>query len=363
MTEKMKKFSNSIRYSFKKIFNIFIEQKEIFSFFIFIFFIIFIYEYYFGSLFSNKNQLIKFTAIMILVLLSIFLAELLKLTSLFKRKQFANSGFVYYDMPEGEKKVFIDLLLGFEEFAKIKGYNISFSLENSEENKIGFKFIAQQIDYKEGHDKKEITDEQVKDDLKDYYSRVKSKKGFDDIPEVIPFKDHLEAITKLNARINLMEFNYKLAENLNNALYKVIDKISKPESNNKQNPLVIIQIGDKNVSVKDSNNVVTGNDNSVDISGSIDISNDFSIRKSQIEKIDELIKIVKDEIEGTEKFKDDMIECLNLLGEELNNKNEPSKNFVFEKLKQLQSLGAGLIYAHHFTDAMHWLFDSFKYIG
>jgi hypothetical protein len=38
-----------------------------------------------------------------------------------------SGGYIVVDMPENEGPLFHDLLKGFEEFAKLKGYNIAFS--------------------------------------------------------------------------------------------------------------------------------------------------------------------------------------------------------------------------------------------
>lgn len=51
-----------------------------------------------------------------------------------------SGGFIVVDMPENMKSMFQDLLKGFEEFARLKGYSVSFSVDSAIHNKFGFKF-------------------------------------------------------------------------------------------------------------------------------------------------------------------------------------------------------------------------------
>ena len=49
-------------------------------------------------------------------------------------------GYIIFDMPDAKKGIFHDLLKGFEDYAKLRGYEIMFSIDNSFANKIAFKF-------------------------------------------------------------------------------------------------------------------------------------------------------------------------------------------------------------------------------
>ena len=57
---------------------------------------------------------------------------------------FKPGGYILLELPDNMRGMFTDLLRGFEEYAKLKGYNISFSVDNSLPNKIAFKFTIQE---------------------------------------------------------------------------------------------------------------------------------------------------------------------------------------------------------------------------
>jgi hypothetical protein len=53
-----------------------------------------------------------------------------------------SGGYIVVDMPEKDRPFFHDLLKGFEDYAKLKGYDLSFSIDSSFEGRIAFKFTV-----------------------------------------------------------------------------------------------------------------------------------------------------------------------------------------------------------------------------
>ena len=54
-------------------------------------------------------------------------------------------GYIILDLPDNMRSMFSDLLKGFEDFAKLKGYNIIFSVDNSIPHKNASKFTLQTV--------------------------------------------------------------------------------------------------------------------------------------------------------------------------------------------------------------------------
>jgi len=52
----------------------------------------------------------------------------------------SSGGFIVVDIAESQRGMFQDLLKGFEEYAKLKGYGVAFSVDNTFVGKVAFKF-------------------------------------------------------------------------------------------------------------------------------------------------------------------------------------------------------------------------------
>src|ERR1700733_5578987 len=72
-----------------------------------------------------------------------------------------SGGYIVIEMPERERPLFHDLLKGFEDYAKLKGYQIAFSIDASFEGRIAFKFTVMD-------DGVVVGAERVRKDFKEY---------------------------------------------------------------------------------------------------------------------------------------------------------------------------------------------------
>src|ERR1700681_3650034 len=53
----------------------------------------------------------------------------------------ANSGYVFFEIEEEYKPMFHDAIVGFKEYAKLKGYSVSLAIDTSPPGKVGIKII------------------------------------------------------------------------------------------------------------------------------------------------------------------------------------------------------------------------------
>ncbi|WP_133649223.1 hypothetical protein [Paraburkholderia flava] len=124
-----------------------------------------------------------------------------------ERAEAANSGgYIVMDMPEDQKRMFHDVLKGFEEFAQLKGYAISFSLDGSLPDKVAFKFTIRDQGVT-------VSTQTVKKDLQEYIERVKSGDDLDDLPVVVPDNEHAALILAMRNRISFLQLTYKTHKN------------------------------------------------------------------------------------------------------------------------------------------------------
>jgi hypothetical protein len=104
-------------------------------------------------------------------------------------------GYIILDLPDDQKSMFHDVLKGFEEFARLKGYAIQFSIDGSIPDKIAFKFTV-------GQGGVGVSTQQVEDDLKDYIERVQRGDDLSDLPIVTPDSVHAALLLAMRNRIN-----------------------------------------------------------------------------------------------------------------------------------------------------------------
>jgi hypothetical protein len=112
-------------------------------------------------------------------------------------------GYIIFDMPEAKKSMFHDLLKGFEDYAKLRGYVINFSIDNSYTNKVAFKFTLDSSGVV-------VSTKQVRQDLKDYVEKVQRGDSLDDLPVILSPQEHATVLACMKTRINFLQHNYNM---------------------------------------------------------------------------------------------------------------------------------------------------------
>lgn len=272
--------------------------------------------------------------------------------------EYNKEGFIILDCKENQKSHFIDILNGFEEYTQLKGYKVNVSVDQSIRNKIAFKFnlIDSGID---------ISSNIIRKDINDYIKRVRKGGDFEDIPSIISTIEHDILITTLKNRMSFLEHNYKLKDNALKHYEKLFDRFDKIDyfKGLSSAPTIFIQKGETFNSMIDSQNSF-----SEDTNVSIKISNSFNKRKEQIDKLDELIKLIKTENNRAKNedsgidFKKEVIKNLNAIKNELSAADKPNENLIIQNLKNTKKLMSGLVLTHKTSKAISWLEDSFQFI-
>jgi len=116
------------------------------------------------------------------------------------------SGYIIINLPNVQKTLFMDLLKGFEEYAILKGYNISFSYDGSLPNRVAFRFtiIPGGIS---------VSTEKVKEDVQEYIRKVQNGESFDDVDIVIPPEKHHLTLMVLKNRLHFLQATYTTQRN------------------------------------------------------------------------------------------------------------------------------------------------------
>lgn len=244
-------------------------------------------------------------------------------------------GYIYVDMSDSKRSLFHDLLKGFEEYARLKGYAVSFSSDSTFSNKIAFKFTLTDPDVVVGTDR-------VRKDLKEYLEKVSRGDSLDDLPQVISVEEHDLLVTTLKNRISFLQHSYNLEKNSKDFYQNLIFTISNQRV---LSPSIVVQTGGAynapSYSALNSPQAVLGIENSS--KSSLRIAVTYKERKEQIDLLSELLRHL--EKETPEPKRDEAIRNLANVKEELEQVDSPEPSRVARWLDnakqtiQLASLG------------------------
>jgi hypothetical protein len=176
----------------------------------------------------------------------------------------------------------------------------------------------------------------------------------------------------LDLNLRLTSFNLKLQKGYylcSKSEYSCYDKVKnekygnsiirlceKFKSSNYQTIVNEIIMGDK-IQVGDINN----NSGQIAIGKNITISTSQDDRKNLAEKIDDLIKIIRQE-NIPEDNKQILITNFNKVKEEIRDEEEPDKSRIARWLKNTKKVVENIVLTHEACQAINWVYSGFKFI-
>lgn len=261
-----------------------------------------------------------------------------------------SGGYIVVDLPDSQRGLFHDLLKGFEEYAKLKGYGVSFSVDNTFHDRIAFKFTLTDPDVVVGNDR-------VRKDLREYIERVSRGDSLDDLPQVISIEEHEVLVATLRNRISFLQHNYNLAKNSAEFYENLMRRASSQPLLSA--PGVIVQTGGSysapSYTALGSPQTVQGIENSS--RNTLKIAVTYRERKEQIGQVLTVLEMLKRESSNAER--DEAIRNLENVQEELEHTDQPEPARLtrwLERAKQAAQLGS---LGHETTQAMKELLKLF----
>lgn len=244
-------------------------------------------------------------------------------------------GYVTVEIPEEKKALFHDLLKGFEEYALLRGYKVSLSIDTTSENRISFKIVVLDFGITS-------TRQTIKADLNDYINKIKNGDLLDDIPEIIDPVEHNKIMTALKNRISFLQHNYEVQKNINSFYENFFHKLplqgflhSTPVFN--FNNGGTNQVDQRRYIASNSANVMQGDQQSGSIeSGSINIGITHSQKTQQIQRIDDVISELNKCIDDNQC--QNAIRQFQNIKEELEDSENPDKNSIAKWLQKASSV-------------------------
>ncbi|WP_287125617.1 hypothetical protein [Desulfobacter sp.] len=236
-----------------------------------------------------------------------------------------SGGYIILDLPDDKRGLFHDLLKGFEEYARLQGYSVSFSVDNTFHEKIAFKFTLTDPDVV-------VRTDRVRKDLKEYLEKVSAGDPFNDLPQIISLEEHELLVTTLRNRLSFLQHNYNLAKN-SIEFYEGLIKRATFQAL-LPSPNVVVQTGgaynSPSYSSLNSPQAVIGMGNHSE--GSAHISFNYNERKDQIDQVSEVLRLLEQEQQSVER--DDAVRNLKNVKEELEQVDPPESRRVTKWLQQ-----------------------------
>lgn len=234
-------------------------------------------------------------------------------------------GYIVLDMPKEKRPFFHDLLKGFEDFAKLKGYEVAFSVDSTFAEKIAFKFTL-------GNDVINISPEQVKADFREYLKKVETGDSLDDMPMVLSSQEHYLLLTTMKNRIIFLQQGYNAQKHVNEIYSSLIGPLATARL--LPSPNVLVQTGgimdSRNYNANNSSHFIQGDSNEYEDNSttSINIGKSFNDRKDRVEKITQLIELLNQDEKLEKDHKEKAIKNLEKVKTELSDEDQPDKSRI-----------------------------------
>ncbi|MBZ5509161.1 MAG: hypothetical protein LAO78_27185 [Acidobacteriia bacterium] len=270
-----------------------------------------------------------------------------------------SGGYIVVDMPENERPLFHDLLKGFEDYAKLKGYTIAFSIDATFDGRIAFKFTIKGGGVTVGP-------ERVRKDFAEYVERLRSKDidELEDLPVVTSIEEHNLLVTMLKNRIAFLKHSYQLSQNAIRyyeglmANMRTFPALSAPS--------VVVHTGNmesqhymdsRSYNATNSRNVAQGDSNML-MDNSIQIGNSFNERQERIEAVEDLIERLK-AIEAKDRAVARIERELEKVRDELRDYPEPNESAIRKWLEFAKNAMTGSILGYEIMEAGRKLWELF----
>lgn len=246
-------------------------------------------------------------------------------------------GYIVVNLPEKLKPLFHDLLKGFEEYAELKGYEVKFSVDNTLEEKIAFKFTVSKPGVS-------VSTDRVQHDFKEYINKVQKGEPLDDLPIVILESRHHALVTVMKNRINFLQHSYNAVKNVNELYERVLKDIA-TKGIGLSGPQNFYLLGGGTMeankysainspqAAQGPNALTSGNT----IDQSVRIGNTYREKEQQIEQLDRLIRMVEKLTTEETQSKENAVRSLSNVKDELKDEERPDASRIRRWLLKAKS--------------------------
>lgn len=326
--------------------------------------------HFFGrTIYSDSSRIATQTVLISLILVSILLAIDSYSVYLKNNKNNKNefsaqktNEFISILIPEGLKDLLIDSLRAFENYSKLSGYEVKFSFNNSEKDKLAFSFTVTE-------NPNGISEDKIRADIKDFLKKVQNGEKFDDLPVSINPLEHQMVLTTLKNRASFIEHSYNIEKNMRELYEKTVKDLltTKNLFTQQQQPMTVnnnyLQSGGQNNSKQieaTNSNVNMGDGNFVE-DNSINIEHSFNEKKTIVEKIECSIRQIDKEPSLSVQDKQDLKRHLENIKEEITDEAKPDASKLKKSWDKIKKVAENLVLSKELTDSLEWISGMFNF--
>jgi len=267
-----------------------------------------------------------------------------------------SGGYMVVELAEKERPFFHDLLKGFEDYAKLKGYELSFSIDSSFEGRIAFKFTVK-------NDGVVVGTERVRRDFREYLERVRSAdlEALDNLPTITSLEEHSLLVTLLKNRISFLQHSYQLTQATVRHYEALLNNMRMFPA--LPAPSVVVHTGgsmdSRSYKAVNSPRLIQGDNNEyTESSINIDIGRSFNEKQERVAQLDDVIKRLED-LEGSDEAAAKATRELTKVKDELTGYPEPNISAIKQWMGRAKQLLATAALGAEVTNAAHRLFRMF----
>ena len=267
-----------------------------------------------------------------------------------------SGGYIVIDMSEQERPLFHDLLKGFEDYAKLRGYQLSFSIDSSVEGRIAFKFTVR-------NDGVVVGTERVRKDFHDYLEQVRRDDHFDaldKLPVITSVEEHNLLIALMKNRISFLQHSYTLSRNAVQYYESLLTQRTFPALPAQS---IVVHTGgqmdSRNYHAVNSSRLIQGEGNTnTDSSTNINIGSSFNEKQARIAQLDTLLKHLE-KVEADDESARKASRELSKVKDELTESNAPDTSAVTRWMHRAKDLLSTAKVGAEVAEAAHKLYETF----
>ena len=106
---------------------------------------------------------------------------------------------------------------------------------------------------------------------------------------------------------------------------------------------------------------ITGNSGNITIGKDIQITDSFNDRKETVDKITELIELIRQEKDINDEQKESLVSNFAKVKEEIL-EEQPVKSRIHRWLSNTKDILENLVLAHHVTKAVSWVYNNLNFV-
>lgn len=254
-------------------------------------------------------------------------------------EQTRSGGYDFVQVSDEFKPVFLDAMNGFSDYARLKGYEVELSIDNSHSGKVGLRFTILDKGVT-------VSTSTVRKDVQEYIQKFRDSTDFSDMPMAQNATEHSHLVAALSARFSYMKtqielhkitqdhLKFLLSEFRSNGLggigYQPTQNITLSLTNDGGNNMR------DNYNAENSQNIAQGKGAAATTTGSmVQIGNNHNERSERIQALKDFV-IDAQASELPEPVKADLIRYIENARDELETSPEPDQAAISKWLERTE---------------------------